>query len=83
MITVLDHFRATLPGHDQLIADEDMTTNMSSMPLDSTCGDDCKAAIDAAGMLRTSIVRAFGPGSDLENDVVNAALQTVGCFICG
>ena len=56
---VLKYISSKLPYYC-LSADPERDAALASMPLDSTCGDDCKAAIDAAAAFVDQIRKAHG-----------------------
>lgn len=57
---------------------------LAEMPLDSNCGDDCKAALDAAASVVKQIHMAFGYDKpDHFRNVLVAAVDVCGCFIRG
>ncbi len=81
--TVLDLYLqafTTLP-------DETYRQALADMPLDSTCGDDCREAINSAAAFRSKVLMAWGPqgyGARVTPDAIAlTALQVCGTFICG
>ena len=83
-MNVYDHFEQSFPDHLGLHEDASLRYNLVSMPLDSTCGDGCKAAIDAASVFVYHVRQAYGDDRpDLIIDIAKAAAATVQCFICG
>jgi hypothetical protein len=84
--TVEDHFDSVFPDHP--FFPDSHTTGatgfaLASMELDSECGDDCKAAIDAAGKLAESIRMAFGDTDPRLAIVANVVADVCRCYISG
>lgn len=53
------------------------------IPISSTCGQDCKRAIDAAeGMLEAARM-AYGEASNEWHQVRKLTAKIVNCFVCG
>ena len=83
-MNVRDYFELSFPDHLGLHADEPMREALKSMPLDSTCGEDCKAAIDAASVFAHHVRRAYGDDKpDWILDIAFTASHTVQVFIRG
>lgn len=80
-LSVLDRFRDTFPTSP---LPPETEHNLASMPLDSTCGDDCALTIINASAVLTDIRTAY---ADFRPDLVNGlALITATvcqCFITG
>jgi hypothetical protein len=81
--TVLDLFEATFPG--VTLADDTLTAALRSMPVDSTCGDDCKAAILSGGLLAVAVIKAHGRdyGAETITAIAGIAASSCGTYICG
>ena len=57
---------------------------LAEMTVDSTCGDDCKRAMDNCAALCADIRMAFGDDLPrLYENVVYATLRTLSCYIRG
>jgi hypothetical protein len=53
------------------------------MPIESVCGADCKAAIDAARSFIVQVRRAVGRGSQEERRVIEACRVVTDVYING
>lgn len=84
-MNVRDYFENAFPNHayDQVRDSLDL----ASMPLDSTCGDACKIAVDRAKALDDLILDGHGdfyPNHDAETcAIANIAVRLCGLYICG
>ncbi len=57
---------------------------LHEMPLDSNCGENCKAALDHASNLIGSIRMAFGDSKPQHiTNILSAAVDACGCYIRG
>lgn len=63
--------------------DADTRDAMESMPVESECGFDCKAAIDSAVCFINSIRKAHGDNSEDEATFIFMTFDIVCVFICG
>lgn len=82
MTTVRDYFEAAFPGH--VYEAERDAEDLSSMPLNSPCGADCRKAIDAANALAEHVRAAFGQHRPQRiRAIADAAVDVCGCYICG
>lgn len=69
--SVLDRFTRAFPGYE--FGDADDREAMAGMPLDSTCGDACRGAIEAAQALAAHVRAAYG---DHRPDMLESAAAT-------
>lgn len=85
MTTVRDYFEERFENHPyEKLRD---SHDLHSMPLDSTCGDACKVAIDNAKALDDLIRDGHGPYYPNHNAetraIANIAVNLCGLYICG
>jgi hypothetical protein len=81
-MNVREYFEQAFPGHVYQRARD--PKDLESMPLDSNCGSDCKACIDAGIKLADHVRMAFG--SDYPDNLMhirNVIVNVCGCYICG
>jgi hypothetical protein len=79
--TVLDYFERLFPGVSP--GDAELVQALRSMPVESTCGADCRVTLDAAVQLVRSIAQAHGDGTKMAESVATDAAEVCGVFICG
>lgn len=80
-LSVLDRFRDTFPASP---LPPETEHSLASMPLDSTCGDDCALAIVNASAVLSDINLAFGTfRPDLVNGLALITASVIQCFITG
>jgi hypothetical protein len=83
-MTVRDYFEIAFHDYLGCHSDQSVRDALSSMPLDSTCGDDCKAAIDAGAVLQYHVRRGYGDDRpELIYPIAQAVADTCCVFICG
>lgn len=92
-MNVREYFEQAFPGHELLDrlhpnGEPDDTDTFGSilaeMPIDSTCGADCKACIDAAIDLHGHITNGFGNDlPKLHENTIYAALRVCSVYIRG
>lgn len=81
-VTVRAYFEQAFPAHVYVAARDPV--DLESMPLDSHCGADCKAAVDAGAALAAQVRRAFGDDKPEHFQEIGEIVADVcGCFICG
>lgn len=83
-MNVKEYFEQAFPGHtyEQSRDAEDL----ASMPLDSTCGDSCRGAIDAATRFADHVRMAHGDfpkGQEMIRRIRNTVVDVCGVYICG
>jgi hypothetical protein len=78
--TVLEYYEAMFAG--VALEDAGLADAMRSMPLASTCGQDCREAIDAGWALLGKLEMAHGDGTGREN-LGRTVAALCGTFICG
>ena len=79
-MNIQEYFALKLEGH-QLPDD----IGAAEMPLDCECGADCERAIDSASALLKSFRAAFGADYNEfhARNIIFAAQEIIGCYICG
>jgi hypothetical protein len=83
MQTAADYFAEKLPG---LAIAPAAHAALASMPLDSTCGDSCRAAIDAGAAMLGHVRDAHGDfpkGDNFAQQVAAMVADICGVYICG
>ena len=82
--TVHDYFIEAFPRHRY--SDDNDLKAMSSIPIESTCGDDCRRAIDQ-GMNMMAEVRSahgqFPKATTFENQISEMVADVCCVYICG
>ena len=80
-MNVLEYFDGLFPGHEHFHNQE----ILAEMPLDSACGDDCRACIDRAVSFVESIRMAYGDKHKPHHirNVLYAAVDVCVCYIRG
>lgn len=83
-MNVREYFEIAFHDYLGCHADQSQRDGLSSMSLDSNCGDDCKAAIDAAALLQYHVRRGYGDDRpELIYPIAQAAVETCLVFIFG
>lgn len=83
-MNVREYFELTFHDYLECHQDESMREGLKSMPLDSNCGEDCKAVIDAAALLAFMVRKGYGDDrSHLIYPIAQAAAETCQVFIFG
>lgn len=81
MQTIADKFDANFPGFKMPKADH---ADLASMPIDSTCGEDCVKAIEAASVYAEMLRSAHGPYSEQHIlPIARSAKELCLTYICG
>lgn len=83
-MNVREYFERAFPGH--VYEQRRDPADLESMPLDSTCGQDCKGAIDAATTFANHVRMihgAAGKGAEQLCRIRNITVNLCGVMICG
>lgn len=80
-MNVLDYLVAAIP---ETLIQPDERRDLESMPIASTCGEDCRVAIEVAAGFARLIRLAHGPFADQRVQPVGASAKDL-CllYICG
>jgi hypothetical protein len=83
LTNVLEAFRLVFSPTDITLAST-VEDNLTSMPLDSSCGDDCAQVIDHALTLLQDIRQAYGHHRpDMVQSLASITASVCQCFITG
>lgn len=81
-MNVREYFEQAFPGHTYEQSRDPQ--DLESIPLDSNCGKECRAVIDAATRLADHVRMADGRyGASYLKEIRNIAVHVCGVYICG
>lgn len=83
-MNIRDYFEQAFHDYLGCHSDDETRETLKSMELDSTCGDDCRAAIDAGFLLQYHVRQAYGDDRpELIYPIAYAVAEACSVFIRG